>query len=632
MSNIDLVTNLSGLTPFEKYDYYFEGMGGNWPAVVTPVSGSFRPNKNSAKINAVVHFCRTQTSCSGSPSLLNYSTELCDLDSDLFTTVRLRIQPETLPQTLYSDVTTVRCEDCIKKPAVSGFNNVVLNRQDGNEFISSTVFSNLNPNSSYNYRIFSDDANWPVKVTPESGVIKTVGDSVTLSNSIYFCPTSGVCASGDPNVMQYDINNCAKNSYLHASLNVEFYPSDCPEQKTQSDPMNIYCVDCLPRISISMAEFATLQNVNNVTVQAVVSGLNPGSKYNYEFKGIEANWPITLSKPTGSFVPLEDNQLLSTRFTFCPNTGVCEAENRTVIDHELDTYCIFGVRFPFGRINLSVIPESCEIEPAESKPLVIYCSGCLPDMRIFMPSETTLVSNNIMEYSIPISGLRENETYHYEFEGLDSNWPTVIQPQSGEFKLDSDQYTGSLYSLKGRVMFCSPKSICPDGTEGLIDYEFDDYATKKLNQNVLTTKFRLHVSPQNCDFPDKTSDIWNIKCDNCLPCFSYANIDFYDSPELYLESTCCSGNKLITVNVTQANPGDEYKYTFSSTTPEFISFTPSTGLIYFNDTGDGNINTIMTTTLAQNQQGVVNCKLEHVDTGVDMINFLVVRCRGECSI
>ena len=48
MSNIDLVTNLSGLTPFEKYDYYFEGMGGNWPAVVTPVELCIREgNKQS---------------------------------------------------------------------------------------------------------------------------------------------------------------------------------------------------------------------------------------------------------------------------------------------------------------------------------------------------------------------------------------------------------------------------------------------------------------------------------------------------------------------------------------------------------------------------------------------------------
>lgn len=637
MSNIDLVTNLSGLVPFEKYDYVFEGMGGNWPAVITPISGSFRPNKDSAEINSVVHFCRTKTSCSGSPTLLDFDDSLCDHDNNLFTSIRVKLTPETLQKTLYSNVTTVKCDDCINRPQILGPNNIVLDSGFGNQYIANISVTGISPNSEYTYSIYSDDANWPVKVRPSSGVIVSNTDHFNLSSNIYFCPSTGVCPTGDANVMDYDIANCTKNSYLHASLKMSLTPTDCENQVVYSDPMHFYCADCLPKISILMAEYATLQNANNVSVNALVSGLNPGFEYEYEFRGIEANWPITLSQATGSFIPLEDNQIVSSRFTFCPSTGICESEGRTVIPYDLDTYCIFGTRYPFGKIKLSITPKSCEIQPTESKALAIYCSGCLPDMKIYAPSKSILTAgnstqpnSNIMQFSIPVSGLRENETYYYSINGVDANWPVVIQPQSGVLKLDTDA-KDSIKNIEGRLMFCSPKSLCPEGTEGLISYEFDDYATKKLNSDILFAKLNIQVSPDNCDFPDSYSDEWKIECQDCLPCFSYSNVNFYDSPELYLDSVCCSGNKLVTVNVDSANPGDEYQYAFSTNTPEFITFSPATGLIYFNNTGAGNINTVMKTEFVQGQQGIVNCSLKHVDTEIESINFLVVRCSGQCG-
>ena len=638
MSNIDLVTNLSGLVPFEKYDYVFEGMGGNWPAVITPVSGSFRPNKDSAMINSVVHFCRNRSSCIGTDGLLSYNDSLCDYDNDLFTSVRVKLTPETLNKELYSNVTTVRCSGCINKPKISGPNGVVLDSAFGNQYIANIIVTGITPDTSYQYEIYSDDANWPVKVRPSSGVIVSNTDNFSLSSNIYFCPSTGVCSSNEDNVMSYDVANCTKNSYLHASLKMSLTPVDCQDQTTFSDPMHFYCSDCLPKISITMAEYATLQNANNVTVNALVSGLNPGFEYEYEFKGIEANWPITLSQATGSFVPLEDNQIVSSRFTFCPSTGVCEAEGRTTIPYDLDTYCIFGTRYPFGKISLSITPKSCEIQPAESKALSIYCSGCLPNMKIYAPAKSVLTAgnsnqsnSNIMQFSIPVSGLRKNETYNYSITSSDANWPIVIQPQSGVLKLDTDAI-GNTKNIEGRLMFCSPKSLCPEGTEGLLAYEFDDYATKKLNGDILFTNLNVQVSPQNCDFPDSYSDTWRIECQDCLPCFSYSNINFFDSPELYLNSACCSGNKLVTVNVDSANPGDEYEYTFSTNTPEFITFSPETGVIYFNNTGAGNINTVMKTEFVEGQQGIINCSLKHVDTEIESINFLVVRCSGQCGV
>lgn len=632
MSNIDVQADLSGLIPFEKYDYYFEGMGANWPATITPLSGSFRPYGDNARIDGVVHFCSTKNACSGAANLLDYSTESCDHNTDLFTTLRVRLVPESLNQVLYSDIFNVKCSGCLGKTTIGVPTEIILNQNLGNEYIMTSVISGLQPEVSYSYEVFSNDANWPVKIKPITGILRSSTDNINLKSSIYFCSNTGLCPQGAANILSYEVNDCISNTYKHASLQIKLSQLDCSEdeQVTYSNPVEVYCIDCLPKMNITMPTVVTLQNANNVGLNALVSGLVPNHTYSYEFKGLEANWPSTLSRPTGSFVSTSDTQLVSTRFTFCPNTGICEADGRAVLDYDMDSYCIFGKRYPFSKIKLHVQPETCELNAAESETLTVYCSGCLPDMKIFMPAKTS-VPDYVYSTTVTVSGVRPNESYDYVFGGLDSNWPTIVSPISGTFKLDSDA-TSNMYAIPVNIMFCTPTGICPPGTEGLIDYEYDNYAQKKLNKGILSTKLNLTVTPKNCEFPDRTSDVWTLECNDCLPCFSYCNLNFYDSPEMYLESTCCSGNKLLTVNVDGANPGDEYKYTFSTTTPEFISFAPTTGLIYFNNTGAGNLNTIMTTEFVAGQQGVVNCTLEHVDTGINAINFLVVRCSGECSI
>jgi hypothetical protein len=189
--------------------------------------------------------------------------------------------------------------------------------------------------------------------------------------------------------------------------------------------------------------------------------------------------------------------------------------------------------------------------------------------------------------------------------------------------------TGRTQTLSSKMMFCSPKSICPSGTEGLLSYAFDDSASKILKENVLSTTIKLKVNPETCDTPDKTSTPFTLSCSGCLPSFSYATINFADTPEITLDSGCCSGVRAITVGVSGAVPGDKYNYRFDSASSD-VNFSPTTGVIYFGANGNGAINTVLGVSLIESQQVIVNCVLQHDDTDIETIDFLAVKCDGTC--
>ena len=172
-------------------------------------------------------------------------------------------------------------------------------------------------------------------------------------------------------------------------------------------------------------------------------------------------------------------------------------------------------------------------------------------------------------------------------------------------------------------------SIISSNTTSLVPYSFDDNASKILKENVLNTTIKLKVTPETCDIPDKTSLPFTLSCSGCLPSFSYATINFADTPQITLDSGCCSGVRAITVSVSGAVPGDKYNYRFDSASTN-VNFSPTTGVIYFGANGNGAINTVLGVDLVESQQVIINCVLQHDDTDIETIDFLAVKCDGTC--
>jgi hypothetical protein len=273
-----------------------------------------------------------------------------------------------------------------------------------------------------------------------------------------------------------------------------------------------------------------------------------------------------------------------------------------------------------------VSPVTCDQEAAIDTTTII-CNNCLPEIGISAIDEVTLSTpnNNLYTLTHNLSGLIEDQQYSYSYQGIESNWPTIISPLSGSFTARNPSQT-----LESQLMFCYPQNLCPSGTNGLFDYTIDNRAQKMLKKNLLSTRLQLTVSPDNCGLPSTTSDVFTLNCSGCLPAFSYSSINFTDTPELALAGPCCTGMKAISVDVSGTVPGDKYSYVFDSASSQ-VSFTPTSGVVYFGGDGNGSLNTVMNIDLIESQQIVISCSLTHYNSDITTMDFLAVKCSGACS-
>lgn len=390
MPNIDVNTQLSGLLPFEKYDYVFEGMGGNWPCVITPVSGTIRPYGDVLNLDAVVHFCTTKESCpSGTLGLLPYSTGICDPSPNLYTTIRLSLKPETLAYNLYSDIKTISCENCFGQPVITTPQSVTLTAAQGNEYVMNTNIVGLQPNQTYTYSIRSLDANWPVKVNPVSGTIKVTKDRTTLTNNIMFCANTGLCASG-ADIMDNTITAaCLSSSDYHCILQLELNNQDCSLGPVYSNPIPVYCKQCLPNVTINLFNsnkkiMTVAENTAGFLLEPSLSGLKPNHEYTYTYKSLNANWPVFINPVSGVLKTSSDNAALSSQIFFCANTGVCSSGMKGVLNYSLDNVVTTRVNNDmFVNLQLELVDTTCS-ETHKSNTLLVYCNDCItkPDIRV----------------------------------------------------------------------------------------------------------------------------------------------------------------------------------------------------------------------------------------------------------
>jgi hypothetical protein len=383
MSYIDIKTELSGLLPFEKYDYKFEGMGGNWPCTVTPYSGSIRPYGSTMIFEGKVHFCSAKTACSGSSGILPYSDHLCESTSNLFTTLRLSLKPESFPHTLYTNTLVASCADCFPQPSITTPASINLNRAQGNEYTLISSIVGLQPNETYTYNFESIDANWPVKINPISGLIKTSKDRTTITSNVMFCNSTGLCNNGD-DILDYTVtSSCLLEKNLYSIIQLSIVPSEtCEAETVVSSPIPMYCKDCLPSVNVKILPttrktVSLSENISGLLLEPVISGIEPNKKYSYVFKGISSNWPVFISPISGILQSSTPSSSLSSQLFFCSSTGVCASGTRGVLDYRLDAISSGKINNdPFVNLQLELTSLSCGTTYT-SDTLMLYCNDCL---------------------------------------------------------------------------------------------------------------------------------------------------------------------------------------------------------------------------------------------------------------
>lgn len=616
MSNHKLVSvNVSGLLPGETYSYFFTGKGGNWPSTITAPTGSIVSccTDSVETIKTAVNFCATTGSCYGDPNLLPYDNAQCGKNvADIYTLLNLRVREDVSGDTVLKKDFSVTCDNCLPNITITTPAKVTLTSSNKYECVS--TITGLQKNESYSYRFYPVDGNWPVRLTNVSGIIKPIGTSTSISSDIIFCETTGVCAPSS-NVF-FTESSCVSPKDLSAKIYLEIVPLSCAGESVRGDQMTVVCNNCLPIATITTIPSITLTSTNAQNINVLINNLRKYKSYNYAIHKVDGNWPVRLSAVTGSFTPNSESFILTSRLTFCETTGICGVSSNNILS--ASESCLDKNQL-FSRLYVSVTPTECDTETVVSNHFSVLCNDCLPKIRVSLPSDVSITNSNTYTVSSTIDGLITGKSYNYEYDSINSNWPTVIEPISGTFIASS----GSK-QISSKLTFVYPSGDAL-GVNGLLDY-----TTNEVNQTYDPyVTMNLLVESNDCEQDTASSRDFTATCDNCLPCLSCASAYFSGYPIMTLATGCCSGTKVMLVNVSGAVPFDNYIYALTGINGN-ASFSPATGLINFANGGSGVIQTLMTTSLINNQKTIVNVSLTHLDTNITNKSSLAIVCGTGC--
>lgn len=216
---------------------------------------------------------------------------------------------------------------------------------------------NLRPYDSYVYEIGSIGANWPVDVTPVSGLIKPATPSGSIEINALFCPSTGVCGS---NILEYSLSNdcLLKNpNTLYATIQLKVRPVSS-DLEIYSDHYSLFCEDCLPPKPSCLIKSVSSNDIENeATINEADFEDNPyhefkieiqeqdalvtDKNYSYSIESLSAEWPVIFISPTGGIATISKGQnstVFVNKLYFCPSTGLCPPGSPGVPDYSIPSY------------------------------------------------------------------------------------------------------------------------------------------------------------------------------------------------------------------------------------------------------------------------------------------------------
>lgn len=503
----------------------------------------------------------------------------------------------------------------------------------------SIPLSGLFKRETYNYKFVGLGGNWPAIISPLSGTFEAKGKTETLNAIVSFCPSTGLCPSSNPNVLPYSLQGCAyDNNYLFTNVAIDL-TSSSDNTTTRSNSTLVSCSgSCLPEVNIKFSGCNSQSECGHKLIGngndsyqfiSMLSGLQPNSTYDYSIQALGGNWPAVMLTPmTGSFRPHQDTYTLNHKLMFCPSVSLCPSSTKGYLSYSAGQ--CFTASDLSTSIELKITPRACNNEQFFSNQLTVYCENCLPKPTISTPAKLILSTQNTnwVDFDSTISGLIPNQTYNYRFTNINSTWPTVVVPFTGNFTAADDTYT-----ISARALFCPSTSLCPNSTtSGLmlpyITYSQSSNLKRELAEDLMTTNIRLNVASTSCDTTTYSSEPITIKCNNCLPAMKYPNVEFA-SESLTLTTSCCTGTYPLFISMNNLYAGDRYTYQLSSSSSN-ISFYPPSGSISFGNGETQKINSILSSNLSQNDRVVIQVKLTHSDTGLSDTDFMTVSCAPTC--
>lgn len=626
---------LTNLVPGTTYTYNFKPVSANWPATLYPMSGIYRAVSSEGSIRSRLKFCPSTGVCpNGSNGVIPYTIDSsCSVDFigiEKNAKLRLEISGSNCdygPSS--SNDCTIVCNNCLPTPRVSLPSAVEV--YEKNSFVNlESIIENLVPDSTYTYEFKTVSSNWPVLLYPISGTFKTNTTDATISSKLKFCPSTGMCPNGGSNVLSYITDPACTTNFngidKNVRLKLQVSNASCDHGTVLSNDCSIICNNCLPYIEAELPRVINMIDGNpSMEIETKLRNLNPGSEYTYKFESISSNWPTILYPQSGTIRANSPNESLFSKVTFCPSTGTCPNGTNGVMAYSVDPTCIsnFGAINKNTKLKVQITDKACSQTSVYSNESVVSCPSCLKTLSINQVSNATLnlFGSTNYELNTTLNNLIPGETYKYTINRIDSNWPAIVSRQSGVFKA-----LGNNKTIKTDVVFCYPTGACvTDSRDVFLDYKDNSFYENSKNKFIT---LNMAVEQSGCTNSTVISNDFTLSCQNCLPISDYI-VAFSGAPVLTLPNGCCSGTKLLSVNINNAIPFDNHTYQFISSSPDIV-VSPSSGTIVFSRTGSSKLLTVANINLSSQNQGVIQFKLTNTSSNLEAMDYLAVRCGSEC--
>jgi hypothetical protein len=647
---------ISGINLLEgvEYTYKFIGLDSNWPTILNPMSGNII-SSTKFDIPVEVSFCASTGICpNGSKNVLSY-TLLNDNQYSLglmskVSKAKLELTPNTagLPK-IYSNETTIICSGCLNPLSAEFKTSIINNPSKANT--NNNIKLNLNglvPGVEYSYVLEPVKNNWPMTVNPMSGTL--VSPNTSGEATIYYdiCYTTGLCPNSSLYVLPYTYTSDSETrKQFNVRAKVKALNSSLPEAEAFSNVFSIRCdnTDCLPKVTITgIPATGGISFRDSYKITPIIKNLLPDVVYSYQYKSLDANWP-SIVYPASGIIRNASGYEIPTSIQFCKSTGLCPNDvNSSVLSYNLDSACqttnneLAFTKFvnfilevePLAVPGLSKVTSNSSLLTMNNNiggVEITYNPPLNTDGGTVIGSNDGITLNSASKGAFSlrakVSGLLVGEKYEYTVNYLDSNWPVVVTPQSGSFIATQDNKI--IYTDVG---FCFPSGECAMNTKDVIL----KYRTNSLYNKNPTEFVSVNVSVQQsgCSQSVAYGKDYKIECNDCVP-NNPVNITISGGPLLNLGS-CCSGTRLMLVNISGASYSDRYKYEFLSLTDNVTFNQPSSGYLTFTKNGSGVIMGIANTSLSNYDEGVVRFRLFNENNGMEANDYLGIKCGpNECA-
>jgi hypothetical protein len=235
-----------------------------------------------------------------------------------------------------------------------------------------------------------------------------------------------------------------------------------------------------------------------------IENLQPYEQYRYQFKTVNANWPVSISTISGIIKPSTDKASIESSIGFCPSTGNCDTN---IMPFRLPEACtLSGSDNKTITMQLSIIPASYSGTEVLSNQFTIECKDCLPKPFIAisgksspMVVEPTADDADPASYSFELvtKNLELDKHYSYSIEVLKSEWPFLFTtPTSGNIIIKSST---DKPLLDGKIFFCPTTGLCPPNSNGVQNYTVPSYPKFLTGVASYNITLRAILNSAECD-------------------------------------------------------------------------------------------------------------------------------------